>query len=171
VPLSCEYLFYHATLRGGTPADQGVKISAIQMALEHDGQPIEASGPYLSDLPADLTMWRPPANVGTLFRRASNHNGRAFDEIWDAVKADQPVIVGMTISKAFGEWDSDGVIDSDEPVGPVTHAVLAVGTGTKKKKKLFFIRNSWGEEWGLAGYAWLSERYATPRIKVALTIN
>ncbi len=170
-PLSCEYLFYHAKLRDKTPADQGTTISAIQTALEQDGQPVEAGWPYLIALPVDLKQWKPPANVGPLFRRTSNSNGKPFDEIWNVVEADKPVLVGMTISDAFAEPDGDGVIDSEEPVGPVTHAVLVVGTGTREKKKLLFIRNSWGDDWGLSGYGWMSEQYAICRIKVALTIN
>ncbi len=63
VPLCCEYLFYHAKQRDKAPADQGTTITAIRAALKHDGQPIETAWPYLSDLPADLTKWKPPAKV------------------------------------------------------------------------------------------------------------
>ena len=36
--LSCEYLFYQAKQRDGTPVDEGTTISAAQAALAHDGQ-------------------------------------------------------------------------------------------------------------------------------------
>lgn len=171
-PLSCEYLFYQAKQLDQTAADQGTTIPAIRAALENDGQPAESGWPYLSQLPADLSVWRPPAAVGTLYRRASDRSGKAFDEIWNAVEGDQPVLVGMTISDAFFMPLADGVIDSDEPEdAALKHAVVVVGTGTQAKQRLLLARNSWGDSWALSGYAWLTERYTSPRIKVALAIK
>ena len=69
--LSCEYLFYRAKRRDGTPVDEGTTISAARAALLQDGQPLEMGWPYLAALPADETKWKPPAGIETLYRRSS----------------------------------------------------------------------------------------------------
>jgi aminopeptidase C len=71
----------------------------------------------------------------------------------------------LSISDAFFAPTSDHVIDSTEPVDSSrVHAVILSGTGARTGANFLLVRNSWGEDWGDAGYAWLSERYVRPRI-------
>ena len=170
--LSCEYLFYRAKQRDGTPVDEGTTISAARAALAHDGQPLETAWPYQTALPTDETKWKPPADVRRLYRRSSKQGTPAFNRVWDAVEANQPSVVVMTVSTAFYVPSGDGVVDSNEPKDPtVRHAVVAVATGKRAEAKLLLVRNSWADGWGLAGHAWLSETYAAPRILAALRVS
>ena len=170
--LCCEYLFYQAKQRDGTPVDDGTTISAARAALAHDGQPLETAWPYQTALPADEMKWKPPADIGTLYRRSSKRGTPAFNRVWDAVELNQPSVIVMTVSTAFYVPSSDGVVDSNEPENPtLRHAVVAVATGKRAEAKLLLVRNSWANSWGLAGHAWLSETYAAPRILAALRVS
>jgi hypothetical protein len=170
--LCCEYLFYSAKKHDGTPPQKGMRMSSARHVLEHIGQPVETAWAYLKKLPGDIKQWKPPARVGKLYACSSKEAGDRFDNAWAALQSGSPALIGMTISPAFYKWDAEGVIDAGEPVVPQRrHAVVAVAVGERKGRRLLMIRNSWGDTWGLSGYAWLAERYASPRIEVVVTLH
>ena len=84
-----------------------------------------------------------------------------YDEITAALARARPVVLGLRITDAFFHPDTNGLVrflTSDIERGG--HAVLAVGYGkTSADEPVLLIRNSWGLEWGLDGYAWLPRSY------------
>lgn len=167
MPLSCEFAFYHAQRRAGRLPTNGAMLPFMLQALEQDGQPIEASWPYLPALPSDISKWVPPANVGDCFRRRGSVNSALFNEIIAVLDSDRPAIVGIMLSDAFYLPDSNGRVESPEPPDPARrHAVVAVAHGVWDKKRCVLVRNSWGPTWGMTGHAWLMEPYLTSRLLV-----
>lgn len=166
IPLSCEYAFYHGAQRQGTGPASSVYLRHMLAAIEHDGQPVEAGWPYLPSVPADLTRWTPPADVGQIFRAKGVPSPGAPSSIRASVDQGRPVLIVMSLSDAFYlGTDADDVIAAADPLDATrVHALIAVGHGTRGPDIVTLVRNSWGAGWGASGYAWLSDRYLAPRI-------
>jgi len=157
--LSVEFLFYHAVAR--TPgADQstGTTMAAIVSALADEGQPVETAWPYS---PSHLTPWIPPSITGGVYKTTIVVGRLIFNDIIAALDRRRPIILGLVITDAFFRPDVVGrIVDQNPDIERGGHAVLAVGhdIGTTNTPALL-IRNSWGEGWGLGGYAWLTRTY------------
>ena len=86
-----------------------------------------------------------------------------LDNVLNSVKyvlaSGHPVAFGFSVFESIKKAQENGKIPfptkSDKVLGG--HAIMAVGYDDKKKSLL--IRNSWGAEWGEAGYGWLPYAY------------
>lgn len=164
--LSAEFAYFHAVRRTMPPNPQlGVSFNLMAQAIHQDGQPPEVAWPYLAALPTDLSAWRPPVNCAPIFHREFLLEAGSVERIFEYLEARRPVVVAMKVSRSFFQPDGDGVITGDTTEPPInTHAVIAVGKGRKTSSAMVLIRNSWGEAWGVNGYAWLAEGYLRPRL-------
>ena len=167
IPLSCEFLFYHAQRRSGRPPTVGATLPATLDALRHDGQPCEEKWPYLAALPADVASWQPPQDVGAVYQRAGVQGQNTVHEIIAELDGGRPVLVLMNLSMSFDLAGPEGVVDltaGEVPDITRRHAVVAIGHGTHQGRRVILVRNSWGEGWGRCGYAWLTEEFLGPRV-------
>jgi hypothetical protein len=165
VPLSAEWAYYHAVKRdGGLPQD-GSTLDSMLATVKLDGQPIESEWPYIRSHVIDVTTWRPPVRPSELFFRDHAPCGRGLQQVIDQLDVGVPILITMTLSNAFYLPDVDGIVSRNEPIDPKRrHAVVAAGYGERAGTRLILIRNSWGEGWGLKGYAWLAADYLEPRL-------
>jgi hypothetical protein len=107
-----------------------------------------------------------------IFRRDSLQFDATVPSLLDRLEHDLPVLFTMSISPAFFAPGAYGIITGDEPLMPKrVHALVAVGFGHRDTDRYVLVRNSWGEDWGLAGHAWVDTAYLGPRLLVAATIG
>ena len=164
--LSCEFAFYHAQRRAGSPLTAAARLPEMLATLKEEGQPLEDDWPYLAALPSNLDAYGPPANL-VVFRRDGESRPVGVDEIIGLLDTGSPTVMLMMLSDAFYMPDALGVVRAAAGEGPDParrHAVIAVGYSMVDGARAVLIRNSWGAGWGLDGHAWLPEPFIAPRL-------
>jgi len=90
---------------------------------------------------------------------------RDLNQMRGCLAADYPFVFGFTVYESFEsqQVSKSGVVPMPQPGEQVLggHAVLAVGYDDPAQA--FTVRNSWGPDWGQAGYFTLPYAYLTTR--------
>lgn len=72
-----------------------------------------------------------------------------------------PFVFGITVYESFEADDvsKSGIIPMPKPDEECLggHAIMCVGYDDEKK--MFLVRNSWGDSWGIGGYCWMPYDY------------
>ncbi|MGQ9689000.1 MAG: C1 family peptidase [Desulfobaccales bacterium] len=180
--LDASRLFLYKVTRNllGWKGDQGAYLRTTMKALVLFGVPPESYWPYkIKDFdkepPAFCYAFAQGYQTTKYYRLDPPGQGTA--ETLAALKknlaAGLPAMFGFTVYSSIpGSGDGKGEIPFPGPGDGVEggHAVVAVGYDDKKKigkdTGALLIRNSWGTEWGMAGYGWLPYSYVEAGLAV-----
>jgi len=174
-------LFVYKTTRDllGYTGDRGAYLRSTMGALVMFGVPPEQYWPY--NIPAFDTEPTPfvyalGKNFQSLqyFRLdpAGITPTQVLDNVRNYLAQGFPSMFGFPVYDEFMHVGSNGLVALPAPNSHLYggHAIVAVGYDDNiligKDKGALLIRNSWGTNWGLSGYAWLSYGYVTNGLAV-----
>jgi C1A family cysteine protease len=161
--ISRLFIYYNARLRAHEEKiDDGVSIrNGVECLFTH-GACAEATWPYKQAAVNE----RPHANA---YDEALAHKIDAAmrvkvttADMCACIASGYPVVFGLQIYASFEDGGKHGHIALPDPSKEAHkggHTMLAVGYDDGSKT--FIVRNSWGTDWGAAGYCYIPYDYVT----------
>ncbi|OSZ70774.1 hypothetical protein CAP39_07405 [Sphingomonas sp. IBVSS1] len=161
VALSEQYLTDIAHAGHRLPADETTNIHGVLDLIANDGMVPAAARPYRSQAPAGQLVQGPDPALLAIGRRLAFAPLQIPDTRLETLQRRllrTPLIVALAYPHNRAGWRDDGLV---EPVpGLVPHGDardqfpnhFVVLTGFDRRRQLFFLRSSWGPDWGRGGY-------------------
>ncbi|MCU0684681.1 MAG: hypothetical protein MUF34_20945 [Polyangiaceae bacterium] len=119
--------------------------------------------PAESVVPDPESLAKAEASALTRFQNVVELNPRNLDELRETIAKNRDVIAVLAVEP--GPWQTVyRAPQTPEPLIPdynataAVHTVTLVGYARQDDAWFFLIKNSWGPNWGLGGYAWMGER-------------
>ncbi|MGF1452496.1 MAG: C1 family peptidase [Opitutales bacterium] len=159
-------------------ADLGYSLHDVLRGLDAFGV---AAEPDFPDVTEDAWETAPPPSEELIAEARQHGQVRALrlpgrgaslvDRIIQALNAREPVVIALHWPHARGT--RHGTISLQTPRRDYAHAVTLFGyqsDGTLNGTR-FRLRNSWGRDWGVQGYGWVTYEYLTANILDALVVD
>jgi cathepsin L len=154
VSLSEQNLVDCSSAEGNDGCNGGLMDDAFQYIIQNKGIDTEASYPYTA---ADGYCSYNAANCGSTLAAYTDVASGSEAALQQASATIGPVSVAIDASQSSFQFYSSGVYY--EPACSPTaldHGVLCVGYGTSAGQDYWIVKNSWGTDWGMNGYIWMS---------------
>jgi len=158
------FIYYNERdIEGTIASDAGAEIRDGIRAVAHLGACSEATWPYdvdqFSVKPPEKAYSEAKTDLVTKYARVD----QTLDGLRECLSAGFPIVFGFTVYQSFeSEAVAQGGIMPMPAYGEGAlggHAVLMVGYDDDRQT--FIVRNSWGSDWGRAGYFLMPYGYPT----------
>jgi hypothetical protein len=157
-------LYYR--INGG--ADRGADLAACMDELKRNGicSTDHAALIGVND-PQHLPGWE---NDRASHKIAAYNFCETEQDIANEVAAGKPVLFGTVVTSAFNPNNQATIGPAaGRPIGG--HALAAIGVKQQPDGRYYRIQNSWGDQWGDGGRAWIHQSWMRPEIYGAFSID
>jgi len=153
VSLSEQNLVDCSGAYGNQGCNGGLMTQAFDYIIHNKGIDTEASYPYTAQ---DGTCHFTAANIGsTLVSYVNVQSGSEADLVTKINLGPTSVAIDASHS-SFQLYHSGIYYEAACSASALDHGVLAVGYGATGSKDYYIVKNSWGTDWGMAGYIEMS---------------
>jgi C1A family cysteine protease len=179
--IEASRLFVYKTTRNllNWTGDTGAYLRTTMGALVLFGAPPEKYCPYdvsKFDVEPSPFVYALGQNFQSMVYFRLDPSGATPAQVLENVKnylaGGFPSMFGFPVYDEFMSVRADGLVPMPKAGSRLHggHAIVAVGYDDNKliggDKGALLIRNSWGANWGLSGYAWMSYKYVTSGLAV-----
>ena len=148
VSLSEQQLVDCSDAEGNQGCNGGLMDSAFEYIIKNKGLTTEANYPYTAqDGTCSAKKAKQIAATITAYTDVTINSDAALE----AAIALQPVSVAVEADQNSFQLYAGGVMTAECGTA-LDHGVLAVGYGTTGGQDFYKVKNSWGADWGMAGY-------------------
>jgi len=154
VSLSEQNLIDCSGKEGNEGCNGGLMDDAFEYIIKNDGIDTEASYPYHA---TNGRCHYTAANSGATLASFHDIPSGSESDLTTAISTVGPISVAIDASHNSFQFYRTGVYY--EPAcstSQLDHGVTAVGFGALNNADYYLVKNSWGVDWGMAGYIYMS---------------